>query len=272
VTVPASSESAPKPRPRALDGYDAAWFGPEESETPVGHWVYRAARTGPSVIVIHEAFGLSRRTLGVAARVRDAGMTPVLPLLAGDPLSKRRLAGFRTFVHLCVAREFGALADGEATPTASWLRRLARREKRDSGGRPVGVIGMCFSGGYAFATALDPAIEAVVSSQPAFPAAIARRRRQFGVNADDIDRLKANTQDGLCVRTLRYQRDFVSPGVRHDAIGEALPRRQAVEIGTWNPFDHPVLGNAVDADPASPLGKALSNTVEFLRARLIDKP
>jgi dienelactone hydrolase len=220
------------------------------------------------VIVIHEAFGLSGRTLGVAARVREAGFTPVLPLLAGEPL-ETGMARLRTMKQLCTAREFGAFVDGEATPTASWLRALARREQGDSGGRRVGVIGMCFSGGYAFATALDPSVAAVVSSQPAFPAAIGRRRRQFGVNRRDIETLKVNTDDGACVRTLRYQRDFMSPGVRHDAIERALPRREAVEIRTWNPFDHPVLSNAVSADPGSPLGQALAGTIAFLQARLL---
>jgi hypothetical protein len=95
-----------------------------------------------------------------------------------------------------------------------------------------------------------------------------RRRRQFGINATDLPTLKANTDDGACVRTLRYQRDFLSPGVRHDAIGEALPGRIPVEIRTWNPLDHPVLGDAVGADPESQLGQALTDTVAFLQARL----
>ena len=253
-----------------IPGYEASWFGPDDSGTPVGHWVYRGERRGPSVIVIHEAFGLSSRTLAVAARVREAGMTPVLPLLAGRPLSGLR-GGVGTFWRLCTAREFGAMANGEATPTASWLRALAQRERRDSDEGPVGVIGMCFSGGYAFATALDDSIKAVVSSQPAIPWAIGKRRRQFGVNAADYAALRANTEDGACVRTLRYQRDVMSPGVRHDAIKAALPRREAVEIRTWNPMDHPVLGDGVAADPESPQGRALTDTVAFLRGRLVDR-
>jgi dienelactone hydrolase len=262
------SRGAPKVPARAIEGYEAGWFGPEASGTDVGHWVYRALRTGPSVIVIHEAFGLSTRTLGVAARVREAGMTPVLPLLA-EPALARGLDRLRVVTRLCVMREFGALANGEATPTASWLRALASREKRDSGDLPVGVIGMCLSGGYAFATALDTSIKAVVASQPAFPVAIGKRRRQFGINARDLKLLQANTSDGACVRTLRYQRDPISPGARHEAIGKALPNRDHVQIRTWNPLDHPVLTNAVGADRESDLGKALTDTITFLRTRLV---
>ena len=262
---------APGRTPRPIDGYVASWFGPEASDTPVGHWVYRAPRSGPSVVVIHEVTGLTRKTLGVAARVRGAGMTPVLPLLVGNAIPDGR-AAMGNLARVCVRREFGALANGEATPTAAWLRALARHEKHDSGGLPVGVIGMCFSGGLAFAMALDDSIKAVVSSQPAFPAAIGRRRRQFGINRADLATLRANTEDGACVRTLRYQRDFMSPGVRHDAIGKALPGRHPIEIRTWNPLDHPVLSDAVTADPDSELGKALTDTVAFLRVRLAVEP
>ena len=117
--------------PRSIDGYVTSWFGPEDSDTPVGHWVYRALRSGPSVIIIHEVTGLQLKTLGVAARVRGAGMTPVLPLLVGNAVPGG-LAAMRNFARVCVRREFGALANGEATPTASWLRSLARHEKHDS--------------------------------------------------------------------------------------------------------------------------------------------
>jgi hypothetical protein len=90
------------------------------------------------------------------------------------------------------------------------------------------------------------------------------------VDPEDVELLRSNTQDGACVRTLRFQRDYLSPATRHRAIQEALPRREAVEIRTWNPFNHPVLGKALDADPDSLLGRALTDTVAFLRARLID--
>jgi dienelactone hydrolase family protein len=261
-------------RPDAIDGYgDLAWFRPEESGTTVGHWVYRAEpRSGPSVIVIHEASGLTQKTLGIAAHLLDGGMTPVLPLLVG-PALPGRIRGLGIFVKVCVMREFGAVANGEATPTAEWIRSLARRERRDSNGLPVGVIGMCFSGGYAFAAALDDSVKCVVSSQPAFPFAIGRRRRRFGVSRLDLAVLKVNTREGACVRTLRYQRDFLSPSVRHRAIAEVLPNRDQVEIPTCNPFDHAVLGNGVDAKGGTPLAAALSETVAFLRRRLsIEQP
>lgn len=252
----------------SMDGYVGESFSaPISDRETLTRDVYRPARSGPVVIVIHEATGLTRKTLGIATSVQNAGMTPVLPVLAGQPLPGL-LGGLKVFAAICVKREFGALARNEATPTVRWLRALARHEFGESGKRPVGVIGMCFSGGYALAMALTPEIGAVVSSQPAFPAALPGRRRHFGVNEEDLDTLRTLTNDGACVRTLRYQRDPLSPGVRHDEIRRQLPASIPVEIRTWNPCDHPVLADGLRADPNSQLGSALTDTVEFLRQHL----
>ena len=39
---------------------------------------------------------------------------------------------------------------------AGWLRSLARELHRETGGPGVGVVGMCFTGGFALATMVDP--------------------------------------------------------------------------------------------------------------------
>ena len=184
MTRPDGSSLA-REAPRATDGYEPAWFSADVGGVSVGHWVYRGARAGPAVIVIHEAAGLTRRTVGVATRIQAGGMTPILPLLAGEVMPSA-VGRLRAFAQVCVKREFGALANGEATPTAAWLRSLAQHESTESGGLGVGVIGMCLSGGYALAMAIDPSVKAVVSSQPAFPVALGSRRRQFGVNSGDV--------------------------------------------------------------------------------------
>jgi len=168
-----------------------------------------------------------------------------------------------------VRREFGALARNEATPIADWLRAFAEDEHAASGGRPVGVIGMCFSGGYALAMALSPAVGASVSSQPAVPFAIPGRRANLGVNPEDIQELRARTGDGRTVRALRFQRDFVSPGVRCDRLVEALPATETVEIPTWNPLHHSVLAMGLRAAPGSRLADELDRTIAFLASRLI---
>jgi hypothetical protein len=257
------------PAESAVPGYVRSRFEAKLSDGSVmAHDVFRHERTGPSVVVIHEAFGLTPSTLGIAERVRARGMTPILPLLAGEPLPGR-LMGYRNFARICIRREFGALARNEATPIVDWLSALADDEYAASGGRPVGVIGMCFSGGYALAMALKPSVRAAVSSQPAFPAAIPGRRRNLGVNPDDLDDLRTQTGDGKCVRTLRYRLDLLSPGVRCDELVTQLPQTDAVEIPTWNPFDHSVLSDGLEAAAGSKLASELAKTIDFLHERLV---
>jgi dienelactone hydrolase len=262
-----SDERNPRQRD-LLHGFTRTPFEATLSDRSVMvHDVYRAERTGPPVIVIHEAFGLSRYTVGVARRIQKGGMTPVLPVLAGRPLQGLG-GGLRTMATVCVRREFGCWARNEATPIVEWLRALAADEHAKSGGSRVGVVGMCFSGGYALAMALEPSVGAAVSSQPAFPAAIPGRRRNLGVNPEDMDQLRVLTGDGECVRALRFQRDPLSPGVRLDQLVTELPAAQHVQIPSLNPLDHSVLSKAVEAPVPSKLAEALDDTIEFLRTRL----
>ncbi len=267
ATVPPARTAAPAGRP-GLPGFVRETFAATGSDgTRIEHDLFGAPRDGPTVIVIHEGLGLSRSTLAVADRVREAGLSPLLPLLAGEPLPGM-VAGYRNFLTVCVRREFGALARNEGTPVADWLRSLAEDEHARSPGRKVGVIGMCFSGGFALAMALSPAVGATVSSQPAFPLAIPGRRANLGVNPGDIQELQVRTDGGRTVRTLRFQRDYLSPGVRCARLVEALPATDAVEIPSRNPFDHPVLARAVHAAEDSPLRRELDRTIEFLATRL----
>jgi hypothetical protein len=58
---------------------------------------------------------------------------------------------------------------------------------------------MCFTGGFALATAVDDAVLAPVMSQPAVPFPLgAKRRRDPGVSEAELDRVvQRTTDDGL---------------------------------------------------------------------------
>ena len=55
---------------------------------------------------------------------------------------------------------------GRPTPVAGWLRSLARELHAELGGPGVGALGMCFTGGFALAMMVDPAVAAPVLAQP----------------------------------------------------------------------------------------------------------
>lgn len=118
-----------------------------------------------------------------------------------------------------MAREFAILAD-RTSPVATWLRALAATAHGECGGLGVGAIGMCFTGGFALAMAVEPAVLAPVLSQPALPAPITARQRA-AVDLDDADlaRVKRRAQDGMGVLGLRFTADKGCPG----ALSEIAP-------------------------------------------------
>ena len=232
--------------------------------------VFQAPLTGPPVIVIHEAGGLNNRTMAVADTLTGAGFSAVLPVLLDTPRPKTSASQLgRNMRTICTAAEFAAFAHDEPAPIATWLRALARDLSDRAGGTRVGVIGMCFSGSFALAMVTEPAVAAAVVSQPALPFPLPGRRTALGMSAEELDAVAARADEGFCVRTLRYQRDFLSPGVRMRFMEEMLPNASIVEMPTWNPFDHSVLVNATKAPADSDLGRALAGTITYLKERLI---
>jgi dienelactone hydrolase len=155
----------------ALAGFDQLAF----THQGRAHQVYRAG-TSPAVIVIHEIPGIHPGMVTFAQRLLQAGYTVYLPSLFGRPGQPASTgAVLRSILQVCVTREFTILAD-RTSPVATWLRALAASAHRECGGPGVGAIGMCLTGGFALAMAVDPAVLAP-GGQPAGPAGPAQRRQ-----------------------------------------------------------------------------------------------
>jgi hypothetical protein len=115
----------------------------------------------------------------------------------------------------------------------------------------------------------EPVVAAAVSGEPALPWALPRRRTELSMSADELDAIADRADAGFCVRTLRYQNDFKSPGVRMRYIEEVLPNVSLVEIPTRDPRRHSVLAEATSAPTSSDLGLALTGTIAYLVERLL---
>ncbi|MFB2351093.1 hypothetical protein, partial [Priestia megaterium] len=70
---------------------------------------------------------------------------------------------------LCVRREFHIWSTDRSSPIVDWLRALARQAHAECGGKGVGAVGMCFTGGFALAMMTEPAMVAPVLAQPSPP-------------------------------------------------------------------------------------------------------
>jgi dienelactone hydrolase len=147
--------------------------------------VYRRG-SGPAVIVIHEMPGLHPQVVRFADRVAAAGMTVYCPKLfgvAGRPATHP--AGALTMLAgICIRREFNVWASGRSSPIVDWLRALARQAHADCGGKGVGAVGMCFTGGFALAMLTEPAVTAPVLSQPSLPMG---KKNAAGVDASPAE-------------------------------------------------------------------------------------
>src|SRR5205823_10828911 len=89
-----------------------------------------------------------------------------------------------------------------------------------------------FTGGFALAMAVEPAVLAPVLSQPGLPAPLtARKRTALGLDPADLATVKAHTSDGLCVLGLRFSADKGSPAERFATLRRELGENfEAIEI------------------------------------------
>lgn len=240
------------------------------------HRVFRAG-SGPGVVVIHEVPGLDPGVIGFGRRLIDAGYTVYLPSLFGRP-GEGATAGaiVRSILRVCISREFTILAD-RTSPIASWLRALAAAAYAECGGPGVGAVGMCLTGGFALAMAVQPEVVAPVLSQPGLPAPItARKRAALGLDPADLDVIDSRVRQGLCVLGLRFSNDRGCPAERFETLRHKLGAAfEGIEIDSspGNPFGIPTSAHAVLTvslvDQAGhPTRAALDRVLAFLDERL----
>lgn len=220
--------------------------------------------SGPGVIVIHEIPGISPAFVGFAEEVVARGHTVLLPHLFGTPgagFSLGNVVGdLRQF---CVRREFVLFARGKTSPVATWLRALARQLHDELGGPGVGVVGMCFTGGFALAMMVDAPVVAPVLAEPSLPFAMgAAQGADLGLSPADLAAVKEKTAAGCEVLGLRYRTDAAT-GTRFDTLRRELGDRfLAVE---FEGKGHSVL--TVDRQQAG-----VDRVLDFLDEKLLDVP
>lgn len=188
----------------SLDDFRLEPFGAEGGSYDV-YWLGE----GPAVVVIPEMPGLTPAVADFARRVAGAGLTAVVPSLFGTPGRSASVAGtIPIMLRACVSKEFVCLATGTPSPVTVWLRALAAHAHETCGGPGVGVVGMCFTGGFALAMMVDETVLVPVLSQPSLPLPLGKARRaDLGVSADELLRVKERVDDGVCVIGLRFTED-----------------------------------------------------------------
>jgi dienelactone hydrolase len=262
---------------RSAMGYEEAYSDFEQfefTEAPYARPVFRKG-AGPAVIIIHEMPGLHPMVLDFARTVSAAGMTTFCPSLFGHP-GKPVSRGYvvtESLITLCIRREFNAWAADRSSPIVDWLRALARRVHKECGGKGVGAIGMCFTGGFALVMMTEPAVTAPVLSQPSLP--LGRTKREaIGVSPSEIscarDRFAA---EGLSMIGLRFKGDPFVPDERFDRytreFGDTFERLDIdpADAKSYPGVKHPHSVLTLNLNEEGATKAALQRVVEFLRMR-----
>ena len=240
--------------------------------------VYRKGE-GAGVVLIPEMPGVHPGVLALGNHLVDNGFTVVIPSLYGTPGAAAMRPGMLpVMVRGCVAKEFAAFAINKDRPITRYLRALARDLNERTPGKGVGVIGQCWSGGFALAAAVDDSVLAPVLSQPSLPVALtAKHRSDPGLSEAELKVIEKRAADeGLCALALRFSGDPMAPGERFkslkDRLGDAF---EVIEIDSsrgnthgFGPLAHSVLTREVREIEGQPAYEARKRVVEFLRERL----
>ncbi len=196
--------------------------------------------TGPGVIVMPEMPGISPDVARFARWVSEAGFTVYVPSLFGvDGAYPTTAEGEAIIKRACISKEFRVFAGGGTSPIVGWLRALAQLAHAECGGRGVGAVGMCFTGNFALAMTLEPAVIASVVNHPSLP-------------LDDPAGLGLSPEDATAIGERFERADLRAIGYRFDndrwCTGQRFAAYQAL-LGAR--FDGRVVSGS-DANPEPP--------------------
>jgi dienelactone hydrolase len=220
--------------------------------------------SGPGVIVVHEVPGITPKVTQFANEVVEAGFTVVMPSLVGTP-GKDFSNGYAmsSLTKVCISKEFSALAMNKTSPIIGFLRALGRNLHQEIGGRGIGALGMCFSGGFALGMMIDDHMVAPVLSQPSMPFPIGKKRAaSLHLSSDDERAVQERATAGCEVLGLRYTGDKLVGdrfATLRDLIGDKFV---AIELPSSKKSDHSVLTE--HRDEAS-----VQRVLQFFRDKLL---
>ncbi len=235
--------------------------------------------SGPGVVLIPEVPGLTPQVLGLADHLVGEGFTVVMPSPFGEP-GRPLTVGYaiRTVSRLCVSAEFRAFAVNAHRPITDYFRAVAADLAARTPGPGVGVIGMCFTGGFALAAAVDDSVLASVVSQPGVPLPVGRARQlDPTMSAEEFDRVAERASAGeVCALGLRFSEDSSSPRARFDTIKTRLGDKfEIIQIDSskgnadgYSSSAHSVLTGELRETPPNQACAARERVVAFLRERI----
>ncbi len=180
---------------------------------------------GPCVVVLSEIPGITPEVAEFARRLTSQGFTVAMPNLFGTP-GKPYSNGYalKSMTLACISKEFLLFARGRSSPVTQWIRKLVGAAASRCGGEGVGVVGMCLTGGFALALAVDALVKAPVMSQPSLPLPLGRKRKEnLGLSKEELSIVQERIrEEQLCVVGLRFTEDPLVSETRFQKLKDEL--------------------------------------------------
>jgi dienelactone hydrolase len=251
---------------------------------PDARWPWPVHRTGqrdrPPVIVMHELHGVSPAYTAFCRGLAANGFSVWMPQLAGPAPSVSRVDRARAMGAVCISREIDVLRGGRTSPVVEPLRAVAKHVAKEFGWGRVGVVGMCMSGGFALAMAVDPTVVAAVAAQPTLPLR-PFCGRALGLSGDDVRTISERlaTEDVEIYYT-RFARDPLSPRSRRartvSRLGQNGVEVDELPAAEFRLLEHSVLTGAPEHyGESGPQAVRLAETAQrvssFLHRRLEER-
>jgi dienelactone hydrolase len=244
--------------------------------------IYTAGK-GPGILVMHEIPGITPTVADCARRLVAAGFRVWMPHMFGEDGKKLNpLYGFEQIGKACIRREFTVLATGKSSPIVQVLRKMCRDlslETVEYGGK-VGAIGMCISGNFALALAVEDVVQAPVLSQPSLPFAItAAQKKDVHASAEEIAAVQQRcASENLEIMALRFTHDFMVPDERIETLKSCFPdnlRLHEIDSSLGNPNGVPLWAHSVVAHDfvdreGHPTREVWDQVVAFYREKLTE--
>jgi dienelactone hydrolase len=175
---------------------------------------------------------------------------------------------------ICIRREFNVWSGGKSSPFVDWLRALARKAHQECGGKGVGVVGMCFTGGFALAMMTEPAVVAPVLSQPSMPAPTFAGKGAIDISPDEIACARRRFKDeNLSAIGLRFKSDRLVPDERFATYKREFGDKfETIELDDADSApglvqSHSVLTVNLIDEPGSKTKLAEERVIQFFRER-----
>ncbi len=161
---------------------------------------------------MHEFPGISTNLVELANTLAQHFRIVIPSILGrdGDPKISDSLQ------QICVRREVHLLARRGVSADVVWLRDFADVHVARGRNEGYSVIGMCFTGNFALALAVDPRDAAAVMAQPSIPV------WPGTLGLSRLDRKALQSRTDLRVQGYRFRRDRLSPAAKLTAATRLL--------------------------------------------------